>query len=78
MISFIPGRVYTVRSTCDHECIFRFTVLNRTAKFLSIEDTFGKVKRVGVSIDFDGTSEICHPLGRYSMSPILKADRPEV
>ena len=80
MTKFKTGRTYSVRSTGDHECIFSFTVLKRTARFMTIRDKNGRDdRRVGVQVSdyFDG-AEIAYPLGRYSMCPIIRADRKAV
>lgn len=67
---FQTGRTYSVRSLCDYDCIFQFEVLGRTDKTVTIkvhgEPTRRKVKLV------DGVETI-DPLGRYSMSPVLRA-----
>lgn len=68
---FQIGTEYQCRSIGDHECIFSFTVTKRTAKFITIDSTFGEA-RVGVRPDWEG-NEIASPLGRYSMSPIIRA-----
>lgn len=69
--TFTPGDELACRSYGDWDCIFRFTVLKRTAKFVTLayyDDTL----RVGVKVDRDG-NEFCYPLGSYSMSPTLRA-----
>lgn len=55
----------------DH--IWLFTVISRTAKFLTIEDSQGETRRVGV-YTFNGR-EGAKPFGTYSMCPVLNADR---
>ena len=72
IIKFQTGLKYSCRSVCDHNCIWTFTVIKRTAKFITIEDSRGEVKRVGVHV-WQG-SESAYPLGQYSMCPIIKAD----
>lgn len=75
MTKFTPGTIYATRSICDYNCVFSFTVVRRTAKFITIEDKFGEAKRVGVSEGYDGGYEIAYPLGKFSMAPLLRADR---
>lgn len=71
IIKFQPGLKYSARSVCDYNCIWTFTVIKRTAKFITIEDQYGETKRVGVKV-WD-TSETAYPLGNYSMCPVIDA-----
>jgi hypothetical protein len=70
---FQVGATYSCRSACDYDCVWTFTVTKRTAKFLTILGTDGEV-RVGIRLDYQG-NEIVSPFGRYSMSPILRAEQ---
>lgn len=75
-VQFEVGHTYSVRSLGDWDCIFSFEVLARTPKFLTIVDANDNKRtpsRVGVRV-YEGV-EKCSPLGRYSMSPTLSADR---
>ena len=72
MTKFETGKKYFTRSICDSDCIWTFEVIKRTAKRITIQNG-SKVSIVGVN-EYDG-AELCYPLGRYSMSPILRADR---
>jgi len=72
---FKVGATYTARSLTDHTFVWRFTVLDRTNKFITLGGEHGGGKRVGVRI-WDGV-EVASPLGRYSMSPTIRADRTE-
>lgn len=65
---FQPGRTYWTRSIGDHECIFRETIVSRTAKTV----TTAKGKRFGVSV-YEGIEQF-RPHGRYSMAAIISAD----
>lgn len=69
---FQVNQEYSVRSNCNHESVFKYKVLERTAKFVTIiggcQDT--PIKRK-VMIRED--REIIYPEGKYSMCPILKA-----
>ena len=67
MTTFQPGKTYTTRSACDHNCIFSVTVIGRTAKTIKTSD--GKTLRVG---QWDGV-EFVRPMGSYSMAPIVRA-----
>jgi hypothetical protein len=70
---FEVGQTYTTRSACDYDCIFYFTVIKRTAKFITVRDRFDRETRCGV-MTFDGL-ERAYPTGRYSMAPVISADR---
>lgn len=65
--TFIPGRTYTTRSACDHDCIVSLTVAKRTAK--TITTAAGKVLRISL---YEGV-EFVKPWGAYSMAPIVHA-----
>lgn len=69
---FIVGRVYSVRSICDYDCIFRFEVVGRTDKTVVLATRDGKQVRRKLRIVCG--AEACDPHGRYSMSPVLTAD----
>lgn len=68
---FVPGKTYGVRSIGDHECVFSFEIIRRTAKTVWIKGPMvnGEARRIDVQ---DGVETIM-PLGRYSMAPCLKA-----
>lgn len=70
---FQVGQTYSTRSACDYDCVFSFTVIKRTAKFVTIEDRHGKVRRCGIKV-WDNV-ESCFPLGSYSMAPIISAEK---
>ena len=48
MNQFQIGRTYNTRSICDHDCIFSFTILSRTAKTVTTQIR-GKTVRRGLS-----------------------------
>ena len=68
---FQIGQTYATRSICDHDCIFSFVVLGRTAKTVTVT-VHGKTVRRGLSI-FDGVEQF-KPFGNYSMCAIIGAD----
>lgn len=72
MTKFQIGTTYTTRSACDHDCIFAFTVVKRTDKFITIQDKRGNQKRAGIFFAGDDV-EHCFPQGRYSMAPVISA-----
>lgn len=68
---FKVGQELSARSACDWDCIFRYTVVSRTAKFVTVEDRYSTLKRVGIKVR-DGV-EYCYPLGTFSMAPSIWA-----
>ncbi len=72
MTKFQVGKTYGVRSICDHNCIFCFKVVSRTVKTVTLKYHGSEVRR---KVRLDGNTEACDPMGRYSMSPYLTADR---
>jgi hypothetical protein len=68
---FKAGNTYSMRSVCDHNCIWTYEVVRRTAKSVWLKDSKGDVKRCVVSV-YDGAEHVM-PKGRYSMAPILVA-----
>lgn len=71
--SFQIGKTYSARSICDYECVFEWTVISRSAKQITLKDKHGRISKRGVRT-YDG-AEVCSPLGRYSMSPTIYANR---
>ena len=45
MKQFEVGKTYEQRSICDHNCIWRFTVISRTAQTVTLKDERGDVKK---------------------------------
>ena len=72
MKKFEVGKNYSARSICDHNCLFTFEVLKRTEK--SIWIIGGQIKKPTRKkiLVYAGIEHIS-PLGKYSMSPILRA-----
>jgi hypothetical protein len=74
LVRFKVGEVYSCRSICDYDCVFRFVVESRTKGTVTIRVPGAlTAKRRKVRI-WNGVEQI-DPLGRYSMSPILSADK---
>lgn len=71
MTKFELNQTYSCRSICDYDCIFSFTILNRTAKTVTIE-VHGEQVRRGIQIHND--CEQFKPFGTYSMCAIISAD----
>jgi len=70
--TFTVGQKLSDRSACDWDCIFRATVIKRTAKRVTLDLGRGEIKTVGIFIDHNG-NEACFPFGRYSMASIFSA-----
>lgn len=73
-MKFEVGKTYWTRSICDSDCIFRFTILARTAKQVTVK-VHGKTVKRGLSI-WNGVEQFS-PFGRYSMAAIIGADKAE-
>lgn len=71
-IKFQVGETYAGRSICDHDCVFEFTILARTAKQVTVI-VDGKTVRRGLSIHND--VEFFRPFGNYSMATSIYANR---
>ena len=78
--TFAVGSTYIMRSPCDFECTWTYTVARRTAKsvWVCLHHTgqdINPAKAQRVSIRVHDGEETCRPLGSYSMSPILAASK---
>ena len=67
---FQIGQELSTRSLCDYDCVFRFKVVKRSEKFVTLS-YYNELKRVGIKVR-DG-DEYCYPLGSYSMAPSVNA-----
>lgn len=76
MTKFEIGKTYSMRSICDHECVWMYEVVARTDTTVTLKDiTSDSIKRCRISKQFsemDGR-ETVKPLGTYSMCPMLRA-----
>ena len=73
MTQFEVGKEYSMRSVCNHECVWTYTVVARTAKTITITDGKETQKfRVAKISEYRG-AETIFPLGQYSMAPMLSA-----
>jgi hypothetical protein len=70
--TFETGKTYQTRSACDHDCIFSFTILARTAKTVTVEG-HGKTVRRGLTV-WEGVEQF-KPFGNYSMAAVISADK---
>lgn len=75
MKKFEVGKEYKMTSACDHNCVWTYKVVARTACTITLEDEKGKTKkcRINKTISEMDNREAVYPLGRYSMAPILRA-----
>lgn len=75
MKKFEVGKVYSMSSVCDHECIWRYQVIKRTACTVTITDgERASTCRINKQVSAWNGVESIFPLGRYSMAPILRAE----
>lgn len=75
MKKFEIGKTYTTRSACDHNCIYSYTIISRTAQTVKIIDKFGETKTCKIIkklSEYRG-SESIYPEGKYSMCPVISA-----
>lgn len=75
MKTFEIGRTYEMRSPCDSECRWTYTVTARTAQTITLTDDHNKTTKCRI---IKGLSEMLNteavkPLGTYSMAPTLTA-----
>lgn len=76
MRKFEVGKTYSMRSACDHNCVWTYTVTARTAQTITL--TYGKESircRINKKISEYRGAESVFPIGKYSMAPILSADK---
>ena len=74
MKQFIIGEQYTMRSICNHDAVWTYTVLARTAQTITVTDgKEAKKLRVSKKISEYRNAETVFPLGQYSMAPMLTA-----
>lgn len=76
MKTFTVGNKYNMRSVCDHNCVWEYTVIKRTSCTVTIQDEKGATKTCRISKGYSEHrgAETIFPLGQYSMCPILSAD----
>lgn len=71
MAKFEIGKTYYVESG---PCVFEFTIVARTAKFITYTQRNDSTeRRVGIT-SYDG-HEYAMPFGKFSMAPQINADR---
>lgn len=76
MKQFEVGKIYSCFSACDHNCIWRYKVVDRTANTVTLEtlDRMEIIKRrIIKGLSELNNAESIYPLGKYSLCPILRA-----
>lgn len=68
---FETGKTYTCRSSCNHECVWSFVVVARTADTVTIREADEPDFSCGVNVL--GGEEVCFPLGQYSEDVVLRS-----
>jgi hypothetical protein len=74
--AFKVGQTYSARSLCDYNTIWHFTVLKRTARFITLRQHNAPAKEIRVGVKTWDGDEYALPLGNYSMAPAIHADKP--
>lgn len=75
MKKFEIGQTYQMRSICNHDCIWTYKVIARTAQTVTLESDEGKTQkcRIAKKVSEWSNTETVYPLGSYSMAPSLRA-----
>ena len=74
MTKFEIGKTYSMKSACDHNCIWTYTVTERTEKTVTLTDGKTTIKRrIIKGLSEMNQTECVLPLGNYSMAPVLRA-----
>lgn len=75
---FQVGKTYRCTSPCDHNCTWDFLVVSRTPStvtFLSPEHPARRREPIRKKVSVYDGAETCQPLGKYSLSPVLTAEK---
>ena len=74
MKKFETGKTYSMRSICDHDCVWTYSVTARTSKTITYS-VYEKVQffRIIKAASEYRNAETVYPLGQYSMAPALTA-----
>lgn len=74
MKKFEIGNLYSMKSICDHNCVWRYIVTARTAQTITLSDGKETIKcRISKKATEYLGAETVYPLGQYSMAPSLTA-----
>ena len=75
MKAFEIGKEYSMKSACDHNCVWTFKVISRTEKTVKITDgKETKTCKIIAKVSEWAGAESVYPFGRYSMAPVLRAE----
>ena len=77
MLKFEIGKRYAMKSPCNQDCEWRYTVTARTACTVTLKDERGELKtcRINKVVSKWSDTETVYPLGQYSMCPMLNAGK---
>lgn len=77
MKKFEIGKTYETRSACNHDCIITITVTARTAATITTVNDSGEVQKLRINKKSSEyrNAETVYPWGRYSMAPMISADK---
>lgn len=75
MKKFEEGKRYEMRSVCDWNCRWSYTVKARTASTVTLVDDKGKETKCRIikALSEMNNRETVRPLGNYSMCPLIQA-----
>lgn len=78
MKKFEVNGLYSMRSICDHECVWQYVVTRRTGCTVTLKSMQGskaevKTYRINKRASEYSGAETVYPLGQYSMAPSLSA-----
>lgn len=74
MKKFEIGKTYSMRSAYDHDCVWTYTVIDRTEHTVTLSDGQRIIKRmIAKNLSEYRGAESVRPLGSYSTAPILSA-----
>ena len=81
MKQFEVGKKYSMRSACNHDCVWMYIVVDRTASTVVLQQVMnGKARgdkarfRIKKKYSEYCGAECVQPMGTYSMAPVLSAD----
>ena len=78
MKKFEINGLYSMRSIGDHNCVWQYVVIARTAATVTLKSMEGKTAkvikcRINKKASEYRNAETVYPLGQYSMAPALTA-----
>ena len=73
-LSFEVGRTYSTSAAGDHNLIYSYKVISRTAKTVTLADDFGHTSRRKIQYHNNGVETVYHD-GLYSFCPVLTPDK---